>query len=273
MRLCYRPKRRYSISQVTRTRTSTVAVPASMGTSCAISMRAGAGEPRGIIRLSSSLIDDDRPELDAGRLSIELGVVGDVLHAQLARLVLDRLGLRHAELDRSRWFGAEAHHLVEDGAELLGVAHGDANRLTDAIADDQRRRGLRWPLLVDGTDREIDGLDVLGVDAVAFQRLDHLGHGLGVLVERLARGQASLVTPVEMSTLSGVALTVPEAASEMVRFCGPCSWALAGGIVQKSAAAARRAKVKKEIRDFDAMMFPALASPRGALRGGLPSTT
>ena len=60
---------------------------------------------------------------------------------------------------------------------------------------------------------------------------------------------ASVVTPVEMSTLSGVVLTAPDAESEMVRLSGS-SWASAG--TAWSGAKARRDKCEEIFRRGEA---------------------
>src|SRR5665809_48641 len=62
---------------------------------------------------------------------------------------------------------------------------------------------------------------------------------------------ASLVTPVETSTLSGVVLMAPVATREMVRFCGS-SWASAGG-VWSGARAMKASKAMWYLGDREAM--------------------
>ena len=74
MRHGHQTSRSYFSSQLTLSLTSTVVVPASIGTAfCPISMAAGRGEAAAGSHLL--LADgEDRPELDAGRFGIELGI-------------------------------------------------------------------------------------------------------------------------------------------------------------------------------------------------------
>ena len=147
------------------------------------------GSRRGIARGDDALVLADGEHLAepcAGSFGIELGIGDGVAHGELARLVLQRLGFRHAELDGIHVVGAERHHLVEDLAELADVVHGEVNRVRHLIADDVRRPPI-LPLFIERLHGEIRGLDVLRVEPLGLQRCDHLGHGSAVLGERLLR--------------------------------------------------------------------------------------
>src|SRR4029077_18993902 len=62
--------------------------------------------------------------------------------------------------------------------------HSHLHRIGYLIADDLRRSPI-LPLFVERLHGEIRGLDVLRVQALGFQRGNHLGHGGAVLGERL----------------------------------------------------------------------------------------
>ncbi len=61
----------------------------------------------------------------------------------------------------------------------------------------------------------------------------------------------SVVTPVEMSTLSGVVFTAPVAASERVRLSGSSAWALGASKVSVEASRASMGAMnfKEEVRE------------------------